>query len=183
MFSKSMLLSLALCAATLSGAAYAGQPQSADRGLYKTYEEVATEIPISYGWTTSPVRKIIYSLGPFNFDGRPWIADVRFQVGLTKECAGTVRLGYYVVRGFSPTATDGLYVTRYGLINIPSEQINSSVSLSSLHQMSDGGVLTNVNYNVVLFANSYDTECVGQTLKVKGLDVHNYHGELSLELR
>ncbi|WP_242112642.1 hypothetical protein [Luteimonas aquatica] len=189
MFIKSKLFLAAL-------AVLAAIPANAEirfPGLYRSVAEKTLEIPISYGWTTSPERRVIYSVGPLNliYD-RSNFVDVSFQAGLTKRCAGTVRVGYYVVRTNSPTGTDGFFVTRYAVVDLPErpsspenlpletdEGINHSISQASSYQYKYGDPLVQKAYfNVVMFANSYDSSCIGQTLQLKGNDAHDYHGEL-----
>lgn len=192
MMFKSKLFLIAL--ATLCAASVQAEPRFP--GLYRTVAEKNLEIPISYGWTTPPERRVIYSVGPLNliYD-RPNFVNTSFQVGLTKRCAGTVRLGYYVVRTNSPTSTEGFFVTRYAVVDLPErpsapanlpleedEGINHSVSQTSAYQHKMGDPLVqNAYFNVVMFANTYDSACLGQTLQVKGNDAHDYHGELIVQ--
>ncbi|MBT2748607.1 MULTISPECIES: hypothetical protein [unclassified Lysobacter] len=199
MFNTSKLFLLALALIPVSPAS--AQADAALPGnVYFAREEKSLTIPITYGWTTPPQRKVIYSLGPLNYyystQTRSLVEEVRMQVGLTKRCAGTVRLGYYVVRAFSPTSTEGTFVTRYAVVDLPhrprdvsdyplepDEAINHSIQQQGLHPLGIGGsTLTKVYYNVVMFANTYDDSCLGQTLQVKGNDSHDYHGELSLHI-
>ncbi|MGO4263055.1 hypothetical protein [Lysobacter sp. TAB13] len=194
MFNTSKLLLLALALIPVS---QASAEDSASPGyIYLTREEKSSTIPITYGWTTPPQRKVIYSLGPVNYfyGTDTMVEDVRMQVGLTKRCAGTVRLGYYVVRAFSPTSTEGTFVTRYTVVDLPQrptegaqlplepdEAINHSIQQQAMHPLGIGrSTLSRVYYNVVVFANTYDDSCLGQSLQVKGNDSHDYHGELTL---
>lgn len=196
MFNPSKLFLLTLALIPVSSLS-AQVPSAAAGAVYVTRAEKSTEIPISYGWTTPPQRKVIYSLGPMNIrdSARNLVEDIRVQAGLTKRCTGTVRLGYYVVRSFSPTSTEGLFVTRYAVVDLPQrptegaelpletdEAINHSIEQSTLHPVGIGdSTLSNVYYNLVAFANTYDDSCLGKSLQVKGNDTHDYHGELALQ--
>lgn len=171
--------------------------------LYRTTAEKSLEIPIGYASTTSPQRKVIYSLGPLNFinvitypgyESGAYV-DMKFQAGLTKRCSGTVRLGYYIVRTTSADSTQGVSVTRYAVVDLPerpsspegrplatNEGINHSISQSSMYLYTrEDPIFRNAYFNVVMFADSYDRSCVGQTLRVKGDDAHDYHGELIIK--
>jgi len=187
---RPLLLMLAcLATAQLHAQSY---PQNA---YYRTVTETSREIPIGYASTASPQRKIVYSLGPINVRPTRYnslnYVDVRFQAGLTKRCAGTVRLSYYIVRATRPDSTDGLYVSRFTVVDLPErasgpdnrplqpdEGIDHSISQSSAYAYPHNAPrVSNSYFNVVMFADSYDRSCIGQTLRLKGDDAHEYHGE------
>lgn len=168
-----------------------------DFGVERTTTAKSSEIPIGYASTTSPQRRVIYSLGPFRYRFYYWnhtYLGVQFQVGLTKRCAGTTRVGYYIVRALSPDATNGLYLTRYAVVDLPERPNTPENPLSKsneathhvISQSSDSVHIypdmefKNAYYNVVMFADSYDASCVGQTLQVKGNEIDEYAGELTI---
>ncbi|MEH6422205.1 hypothetical protein [Pseudomonas sp. CGJS7] len=157
--------------------------------VFRTSAAQAQEIPIGYASTASPQRTVVYSLGPLWYDNRwsPYV-EAQFHVGVTKPCAGAVRLGYYIVRANSPQGTAGLYLSRYAVIDLPATPTDrpSHHAISQLagHMAQPGELeIKNAHYNVVMFADSYDRACVGATLQIKGKQTHEHAGELTVANR
>jgi len=164
--------------------------------FHRTTSEKIQQIPITQAQTGTRQPLVLYSLGPIDLtDDIPLTIEVRFQAGLTKRCAGSVQLGYYVVREKSAQAVDGTYMTPYAIKDLPQrpsarenlplhpdEGINFSISQHSMFQRGiDDPPATDTHVNVVVFAESNDSSCIGKTLQVKGGDVHDYHGELIVQ--